>query len=67
MRLHTDAKTLQAASAILAKTCQVSAERSTSAYSLFLIDTTAVVAFRSAHQQRCATGTHGEGAADDHP
>jgi hypothetical protein len=53
MRLKTDAETSQSASALLAKTCEIAATRSTSAYSMYVIGSTAVVTFLSAHSQRC--------------
>jgi hypothetical protein len=54
MRLDADAGVSMLASAILARTCQIPATRSTSAYSLYLIDNIAVVRFRST-AQRCTT------------
>ncbi|WP_266159588.1 hypothetical protein, partial [Dyella silvatica] len=56
MRVKTDPQTLQSISTILATTCQISATQQTQAYRLYLIDDTAVVAFRSDHSQRCING-----------
>ena len=53
MRLKTDVETSQSVDALLAKTCEIPATRSTSAYSLYVIGHTSVVTFLSAHSQRC--------------
>jgi hypothetical protein len=55
MRAATDARSLALTSTILARTCQAPVIRSTSAYSLRLIDDVAVVTFRADHPPRCNT------------
>lgn len=55
MRLKTGADTVQSATLLLAKTCQMPATRRTSAYSLFVIDATIVVTFGRAHAEGCAS------------
>ena len=53
MRHQAGKEPLRLESAILTSTCHVSAVRVSQAYSLYLIDDTAVVAFGAAHRQRC--------------
>ncbi len=55
MRLDTDERALDLRPRLLAKTCQVAAARRTSAYSLYIIDESAVVAFGSAQARPCQT------------
>ena len=56
MRFEASAVDLLREPAILARSCQLPAVRTTKDYSLYLIDDTVVVALGMAHQQRC--GTH---------
>ena len=53
LRLDTDAEALALKPTLLARTCQMPAARRTRAYSLYMVDATAVVTFNSTQARLC--------------